>query len=297
MLFDSHSHLHLSQFNSNREEVIKKLRDLSIKTINVGTDLEESKKAIELSKKYPDLLYASVGLHPTDNSEENFSAKGGPASGWDVDKYRELAKNENVVAIGECGLDYYRSPSEMEITRQKEIFIKQIELAKELNKPVILHCRPSAGSQDVYEDVIGIIENFLPARLAEAPAKRAGDPPKGEKFNGVAHFFVGSKEIAKKFLDLGFYISFAGPITFHPTGDHPKGGASQYKEVVEYVPINRILVETDSPFAAPLPYRGRRNEPAYVEFVARKIAEWKELDFKEVTEQTFKNAKKIFKIK
>jgi TatD DNase family protein len=153
MLFDSHSHLHLSQFDNDREEIIKKLRDFGIKTINVGTDLEESKKAIELSKKYPDLLWASVGLHPTDNLEEYF----------DVNNYRELAKLSNVVAIGECGLDYKNLKSQISNLKnkelQKEVFIKQIELAKALDKPLILHCRPSLGTQDAYEDAINIIEN------------------------------------------------------------------------------------------------------------------------------------------
>src|SRR3989344_2372040 len=262
MLFDSHSHLHFRQFDNDREEIIKKLRNFDIKTINVGTDFKESEKAIVLAKKYPDFMCASIGLHPNDNLKENF----------DADKYRELAKNEKVVAIGECGLDYFRSPSETEIKRQKEIFIKQIELAKELNKPMIFHCRPSVGTQDAYEDAVEILKyenlNILNG-------------------NGVAHFFSGSKETAEKFLDLGFYISFAGPITF----------ASEYREVVKFVPIGKILLETDAPFAAPAPYRGRRNEPAYVEFVARKIAEWKRLSFEAVAQHTVENTEKLFQIK
>ncbi len=261
MLFDSHSHLHFHQFYNDREEIIKKLRDFNIKTINVGTDFEESEKAVELSKKYPDLLWASVGLHPNDNLEENF----------DIDKYRELAKLPNIVAIGECGLDYFRSPSEAEITRQKEIFVKQIEMAQELKKPIILHCRPSAGSQNAYEDAVEILNTKYQILNTN---------------KGVAHFFSGSKETAKKFLDLGFYISFAGPITFAPG----------YKEVVEFVPIGRVLIETDSPFAAPMPHRGRRNEPAYVEFVARQVAEWKGLSFDKVATQTHNNAITLFKI-
>ncbi len=267
MLFDSHSHLHLSQFNDDREEIIKKLRlpaqagDFSIKTINIGTDFEDSKKAVELSKKYSDLLWASVGLHPNDNLEENF----------DIDKYRELAQNKNVVAIGECGLDYYRLPSEAEIKRQKEVFIKQIDLAKELKKPIILHARPALGTQDAYEDAIEILKY------------ESLNIPKG---NGVAHFFSGSEETAKKFLDLGFYISFAGPITFAP----------EYRKIVEFVPIEKILIETDSPFAAPTPHRGKRNEPAFVEFVARKIGEWKRLDFDKVALETHNNAKALFNI-
>jgi len=261
ILFDSHSHLHLSQFDNDREEVIKKLIASKIGVINVGTDFEDSKKAIELALKYPEIMWASVGLHPNDNLEENF----------DIDKYRELAKNKNVVAIGECGLDYFRSPSEAEITKQKEIFEKQIELAKELKKPLIIHSRPSLGTQDAYEDAIDILITYHLSHVTG---------------NGVAHFFVGSEETAKKFLDLGFYISFSGPITFAP----------EYKEVVEFIPINKILIETDSPFAAPIPHRGKRNEPAYVEFIARQIAEWKNLNFEEVVRQTAENAKKLFNI-
>lgn len=262
MLFDSHSHLHFHQFDNDREKIIKKLRDFNIKTINVGTDLKESEKAVELSKKYPDLMWASVGLHPNDNLKEIF----------DIDKYRELAKSPNVVAIGECGLDYFRLPSEAEIIRQKEIFIRQIKLAKELNKPLIIHSRPTFGTQDAYEDVIEILK-YENLNISNG--------------NGVAHFFAGSKETAKKFLDLGFCISFAGPITFAP----------EYREAVQFVPIDKILIETDSPFAAPVPHRGRRNEPAYVEFTARQIAEWKNLSFEEVARQTTESAKKLFQIK
>lgn len=280
MLFDSHSHIHFRQFDNDREEIIKKLRDFNVKTINVGTDFEESKKAIELAQKCPDLLWASIGLHPNDNQKEIFN----------IDKYRELSKNKKVVAIGECGLDYFRSPSKNEITRQKEIFMKQIELSKEVKKPLILHCRPSVGSQDAYEDAIEILMKNFPPKVDQPLVENISSG------NGVAHFFAGSKETAKKFLDLGFYISFAGPITFHPTGDHPKGGASQYKEIVEFVPIERTLIETDAPFAAPVPHRGRRNEPIFVEFVARQIAEWKDLSFDKVSTQTHNNAITLFKI-
>ncbi len=270
-LFDSHCHLHLPQFDNDREEVIKKLLTSKIGVINVGTDFEDSKKAVELALKYPKIMRASVGLHPNDvlNSIFNYEA------------YKALAESGSVVAIGECGLDYFkvkklvsdrtRSLEADYADRQKEIFIKQIELAKELNKPLILHCRPSVGSQDAYEDAIEILK-YKSLNISNG--------------NGVAHFFVGSEETAKKFLDLGFYISFAGPITFAP----------EYREVVEFVPINRILVETDAPFAAPVPHRGKRNEPSYVELVARQIIQWKNLNFEEVVRQTTENAKKLFNI-
>lgn len=261
MLFDSHSHLHFYQFDSDREEIMEKLRDFNIKTINVGTDFKESEKAVKLAEKYPDLMWASVGLHPNDNQKEIFY----------FDKYKKLAESKKVVAIGECGFDYFRYSSKIEIKRQKEIFMEQIKLAEELNKPLILHCRPSAESRDAYKEAIEILK-YKNLNISNG--------------NGAAHFFSGSKEIARQFLDLEFYISFTGPITF----------ASEYRGVVEFVPLEKILVETDAPFAAPVPYRGKRNEPAYVEFIVRRIAEWKGLSFDKVAAQTHNNAKALFKI-
>ncbi|MBU2082223.1 TatD family hydrolase [Patescibacteria group bacterium] len=179
-------------------------------------------------------------------------------------------ENEKIVAIGECGLDYYRNLENKNL--QKEVFIKQIELAEELGKPLIIHCRPTLGTMDAYEDALNILNTCRISRIFGA---------------GIAHFFSGSKEIAKKFLDLGFYISFAGPITF----------SDQYKEIVEYIPNNRILAETDSPFAAPLPFRGKRNEPAFVEFVVRQIADWKGISFEEARRLTTENAENLFCLK
>lgn len=263
MFFDTHTHANFNAFKNDSQEVIERALKNNVWLVNVGSQASTSKRAVKMAQNYQEGVYAAVGLHPSHLEDESFDEK----------FYLELAKNVKVVAIGECGLDYFRSPSEAEITKQKEIFIKQIELARELNKPLILHCRPSIGIQDAYEDAIGIIEN------CKWKIKNCE--------NGVAHFFSGSKEIAQKFLDLGFYISFAGPITFAP----------EYKKIVEFIPINKILIETDAPFAAPTPHRGRRNEPAYVEFVARQIAEWKNLNFEKIAEQTIRNAIKLFNIK
>lgn len=262
-LFDSHCHLHFPQFDDDREEIINWLKESGIKVVNVGTDLEDSKKAIELAKKYPDQMWASIGLHPND----------APNTDFDYESYKTLAQSNGVVAIGECGLDYFRiKNNELGIKeKQKDIFKKQIELAKELGKPLILHCRPSAGSQDAYEDVLHILNSYFIIH--------------NSNLTGVSHFFAGSKETAKKFLDLGFYIGFAGPITFAP----------EYQELVEFVPLDKILIETDAPFAAPAPHRGKRNEPAYVEFVARKIAEWKNTSFDKVAAQTHNNAMILFR--
>ncbi len=285
MLFDSHAHLHFSQFDGDREEIIKKLRDSGIKVVNVGVNLEDSEKAVNLAKKHPNQIWASVGIHPVrekspqatevapigaafsngihpDEAEEDLN--------WE--ELKKLTDDKNVVAIGECGLDYYRNLGNQKSkiknqNLQKEIFIKQIELAKELNKPLILHCRPSKDSQDAYEDALDILAAH-------------------HMSYGTAHFFSGSKETAKKFLDAGFCISFAGPITF----------AEEYRELVEYIPIDKILAETDAPFATPVPFRGKRNEPAFVEFTVRKIAQWKNLSFDKVAAQTHNNAKLLFKI-
>jgi len=272
-LFDSHCHLQFPQFSDDREEIVSRLKQADIKIVNVGTNLEDSRKAVELTEKYPDIMWASTGVHPNDaNSEIDFN------------EFKQLARDEKVVAIGECGLDYFRIMNNESGIRekQKKTFTKQVELAKELKKPVVLHCRPSFGTQDACEDAIDIIENL------KFKIENCG--------NGVAHFFSGSKETARKFLDLGFYISFAGPITFPPKAGQPRADASEYKEIVEFVPMDKILVETDAPFAAPVPYRGKRNEPAYVEFIARQIAEWKGVSFDKVAVQTHNNAKALFKI-
>jgi TatD DNase family protein len=256
-LFDSHCHLHFPEFDEDREEIIKKLSGLGIKIINVGAGFEDSKKAVELILKYPEVGMASVGIHPHD-------------AGINIDfsEFEKLAENDKVVAIGECGLDYYRNSENREL--QKELFIKQIKLAEKLNKPLIIHCRPSIGSANAYEDALDIFNR----------------PPASGLKNGVMHFFSGSKEVAKKFLDLGFYISFAGPITFF----------DGYKELVEFVSLEKILIETDAPFAAPAPHRGKRNEPAFVEFVGRRVAEWKNIDFETVARKTSENANNLFKI-
>ncbi|MDO8443799.1 MAG: TatD family hydrolase [Candidatus Azambacteria bacterium] len=259
MLFDSHAHLSHELFAQSREEIIKKLCVLGIKVVNIGVGSEEFEKTVALAEKNPKQIWAAIGFHPDDAkvTDEDFV------------KLKDFAVNKNVVAIGECGLDYYRNLENQNL--QKEVFIKQIELAQELKKPLIIHCRPTMGTSNAYEDAIEILK-FKHLNISSG--------------NGVAHFFSGTVEMAKKFLDLGFYISFAGPITF----------AEEYKEVVEYVPNDKILAETDSPFAAPFPYRGKRNEPAFVEFVVRQIALWKGLSFEEAARLTTENAEKLFQL-
>lgn len=248
MVFDSHCHPQFPQYESDREEVVKRSLDGGVFMICVGTDLETSKKGIELAGKY-DGIWATVGLHPNDNSNEEF----------EPEVYRELLAIEKVVGFGEIGLDYYRTAKKEDQERQKQRFIEQLGLATKSGKPVVLHCR------DAHQDMLGILSS---------------------SFRGVVHSFTGTLEEAKKYLDLGFYLGFNGILTF--TG--------QYDETVRYAPLERILLETDAPYLAPVPFRGKRNEPLYVKHVAEKVAELKGLDYDEVERQTFENAKGLFGI-
>jgi TatD DNase family protein len=258
--FDSHCHPYTSQFDADREEVLLRMVSRGVGGIVVGTDLAESKEAVELASEH-DFLWASVGLHPTDNTEEEFDAAA----------YRKLAQNPKVVAIGECGLDYYRGETpEFKKQFQKDRFQKQLELSIELKKPLIIHCRPSPNTQDAHEDMLEILFAYS--------HEWANRPP-------VIHFFTSTREIAEKYLALGCYISFPGVITF-----------ANLDDVVRAVPIDRILSETDSPYAAPIPYRGKRNEPAYVEEIVKKIAEIKNLSIEKTASQILLNSELVFGI-
>lgn len=260
MFIDTHCHLDFEGFNKDRDEVIKRARDVGVeKIINVGCDLEQSKNSISLAEKY-EFIYVSVGFHPQE------------ANGVDDQTFSELEKlagHPKVVAIGECGLEYYGIRNqELGIReKQKNIFKKQIELAIGLNKPLIIHCR------DAYDDIINILNSYFLIH--------------NSKLNGVIHFFSGGLEHAKQLLDLGFFISFTGLITF----------VLDYDKVIQSIPLDKILIETDTPFVAPIPYRGKRNEPAYVVETAKKIAEIKNISFNEVAEQTSKNALNLFALK
>lgn len=262
MLIDSHCHPQFPQYDKDREEMIKRVLDAGIGMICVGADLEMSKKAIELAGGH-DGMWASVGLHPNDNLDEEF----------DEAVYEELLNQDKVVAVGEIGLDYYRTEKPEDQRRQKDRFIRQLELAKKVGKPLILHCRDSkAGSSGrVYPEMFDILN-----------AKRSTL----KAFPGVVHSYTGSLEEAKKFLDLGLYLGFNGIITF----------ARQYDEIVRYVPLDRILLETDAPYLTPEPHRGKRNEPTYVVEVAKKVAELKNIPLEEVAKQTTKNTKNLFNI-
>lgn len=252
-LIDTHAHLNLGDFKNDYKEVIKRALDENIGVIIVGTNDEDSKKAVEISNEYESGVYSAVGQNPGVKEE------------FDYDYFLGLAKNEKVVAIGECGLEYFHIKDKSLQEKQKELFIKHIGLAREVSKPLIIHCR------DAHDDMFELLQ----AISHKLQAKK-----------GVMHFFTGTTEQAKKYIGLEFYISFSGVITF----------IKEYEAVVKNTPLEKILVETDCPFAAPIPYRGKRNEPRYVEYVARKIAEIKGLSFDEVAKQTTQNARELFGI-
>lgn len=250
---DIHSHLNLSPLLEIQNEVMERMKEKGVSTITVGTGLETSREAIRLADEN-DFLYATAGIHP--NHEEDWS-----------EELEELSKNEKVIAIGECGLDYFRNETEESKIRQKEIFKKHIELALKIGKPLMIHSRPSKGSQDAYEEVLNILEGS------------------GVKAN--FHFFVGSVDTAKRALEAGHTMSFDGPITF--SGD--------YDEVIRFLPLESIMAETDAPYAPPAPHRGKVCEPWMVEEVYKAIARIKVLDEEIVRTTLVENAKRFFDIK
>lgn len=267
--FDAHTHVNFAAYNDDREEVIMRAKDAGVGMNVVGTQLDTSKAAVALAEKY-DNVYATIGLHPVHTTKsyhdvkelgeggEEFTSRG---EQFDTSNYEQLGKSPRVIAIGECGLDYYRSDeSTKEI--QKNAFIQQIELANILKKPLMLHIR------NAYEDALEIIKTYA-------------------KVQGDVHFFAGDWEIAKKFLDIGFMLSFTGVVTF----------THDYDEVIKNAPLDMLLSETDAPYVTPVPYRGKRNEPLYVQEVVRAIARIRGEDFEKVAKQLMRNAERVFDIK
>lgn len=252
MYFDTHTHLDDARFAADRAEVIQKVRDAGITlAVNIGADMNSSAASVALAEQY-DFIYASVGVHPEDVTH---------LTERDMDRLAELAQHKKVVAIGEIGLDYHYDDVPKEL--QQKWFLRQIQLAQKLELPYIVHDREAHG------DVLDII--------------RASG-----YFRGVMHCYSGSIEMAQELLKLGFYISFAGPVTF-------KNGKKAQAAAKE-VPIERILIETDSPYLTPEPHRGERNDSSMVPFVARKIAELKGMTAADAARITMENGKRFFNI-
>lgn len=288
LYYDIHGHLNFNAYKNDRDEVIKRTLENSVWANSVGTKFETSKLAVELAEENEG-LFAIIGLHPIHTSESfhddeeigeegaGFKSKG---EVFDREKYLPLAKHEKTLAIGECGLDYFHldpsTPSTSSgqegsgqgknVELQRKAFTDQIHLANEVGKPLMLHLRSGSG-RSAYKDAYEILK-------------------KEAKVIGDLHFFAGSVEEAKLFLDLGFYFSFTGAITF----------AKNYEEIIRFLPLNRIMAETDCPYVSPVPNRGKRNEPSGVIEVVKKIAEIKGLDVLEVREQILENSIEFFRI-
>lgn len=278
MLIDTHAHLNFAAFKADLDETIKKSLGNKVWLINVGTNYQTSKKAVEIAERYSEGVYAAIGLHPInldtglvkmkiDEKEgENFEKE------FDYQKYKEIAQSEKVKAIGEIGLDYYWRPKtakkkELFKQRQKELLLKQLELAKELNLPIIFHCRLA------HDDLINFINNYTPdERLIQ---------------RGVIHGFVGTIEHLEKYLEMGLCIGFNGIIFKNIEGVN-------FEENIKKTPLDRILIETDCPYLTPPPIENQRNEPLYVKYVVEKIAKVKNLSCEEIAKITAENAKKLF---
>lgn len=280
MLIDSHAHVNFSAYKEDADEAIKRALDNDTWIINVGSQYSTSKRAVEIAQKYERGVYAVIGLHPLHlqemkidysevDSQAVFKTR---AEEFDCDKYRELAKSPKVVAIGEAGLDYwYRPKTKAKIAefkeKQKEVFLKQLNLAKELSLPIVLHCR--LANDD-------LLDTFK---------KNAFSGTKG-----VIHCFAGTFEQAQKYMELGFYIGFTGLIF------KKIEGLPEWQEIIERIPLEKILVETDCPYLTPPPFEGERNEPLYVKYIAQKVAEIKNITFEEVAKATCKNTRELFRI-
>ena len=279
---DIHAHVNFKAFDDDRDEVIARALEADTWVINVGTQVDTSKKAVELAHKYPEGVYAVIGLHPIHtgksyHDKEELGDEGAEFTSrgeeFDKNNYRELLMDPKTVAIGECGLDYYHMDEES-IEKQKKAFIGQIELAEEIGKPVMLHLRNHSEDKNhnVYFDACEILKKYPSVK-------------------GVSHFFAGNVEDMKRFVDMGIYVSFAGPITYKP-----KPEICDYVGVIKETPLEFILTDTDSPYVAPVPHRGKRNEPSFVSDIVKKIAEIKELPEYVVAEAIVENAKRLFKI-
>ncbi|QXE01778.1 TatD family hydrolase [Terribacillus sp. DMT04] len=255
MLFDTHAHINDKQFAEDREEMLQRALDAGVsRLVVIGCDAEGITSAIELAEKH-DFVYAAIGWHPVDAIDMTDA---------DLERVEELSTHPKVVAIGEMGLDYHWDKSPKGI--QKDVLRRQIQLAKRVKLPIIIHNREATA------DIIPI--------LREEGAAEVG---------GIMHCYSDEADLVQEFLDMNFYISLGGPVTFK--------NARAPKEVAKMVPADRLLIETDCPYLAPHPNRGKRNEPAYVKLVAEQIAELRGIGYEELAELTMRNAERLYQIK
>ncbi len=258
--FDVHSHVTFREYDQDLDEVLSRMREHEVGTITVGVDKATSEEAIAFAEENKG-FYATIGLHPNDTPTETF----------DESAFEKMVGNKKVVGIGECGLDYFRIEGDVqkEKKRQKDEFEQQIAFAAKHLKPLMLHCRVSKGSMDAYLDALDMLE------------------PLAGTVAGNVHFFTGDVAIARRFYDLNFSTSFTGVITF----------AREYDEVIRFAPIDMLLTETDSPYVAPVPFRGKRNEPSHVRYVVSALASILGLPEDKLKEQIVENAERVFALK
>lgn len=277
--FDAHSHVQFVAYENDRNEVMARAKEAEVGMNLVGTQLDTSRAAVEMAEQHGGDVYASVALHPvhTSKSYHDTQELGGEGKAFtsrgeifDFDAYEELAKSDRVIAVGECGLDYYRLEADTK-KLQADVFLQHIELANKLGKPLMLHIRPSVAKamegKDAYEDALDILRSHA-------------------KVQGDVHFFAGNWEIAKQFLDLGFTLSFTGVVTF----------THDYDEVVRNTPMDMLLSETDAPYITPVPYRGQRNEPIHVREVVKQLATIKGVSEETMRAQIILNSQRVFAI-
>ncbi len=275
MLIDTHAHVNFAAYKDDADEVLKRTLEAGVFVVNVGSQYSTSARAVKMAEKYPEGIYAAVGLHPIhlvkrkinpDDSELNENDFETTGEIFNNQKYLELARNPKVVAIGEMGLDYHHFEEGDNIEelkkKQKETFLAGIKLANEIKKPIIIHC------WDAYDDLLEILKN---------------NPVEKE---GVIHSFIGGYKTARKFTELGYKIGLNGVVTY----------AEDFNRLIKELDIRDIVLETDCPYLTPVPHKGERNEPLYVKLVAEKVAKVREISVEEVASVTTQNAKTIFNL-
>jgi TatD DNase family protein len=276
-LIDSHCHLHFPAYGAAREAVLRRMREADIWAITVGTTAETSKNAIAFAEANEG-VWATVGYHPEHFTSAYHDEAEGDAGSYSIERIAEIARSsKKVVAVGETGLDFYRIDEGRDrkeaIALQEQGFREHISLARDLDLPVVIHCRDAL------------------TRLAEIVQD---EKEKGWNVRGVVHCYTGTCEEAKPLLDLGLHLSFTGVITFpSKKADDP---AKSVHRVIEQMPLDRILIETDAPWLTPVPHRGKQNEPAYVEFVAEQIAKLRGMSLSDIERQTTKNTRLLFSL-
>ena len=283
MLIDTHAHVNFAAFKDDADETIRRSLDNEIWMILVGSEFKTSNRALNYANKYERGVYAAIGLHPIhlqeslvdnddENGEYNFRAQ---AEEFDYGSYEKLAKFEKVVAIGETGLDYYHLDPTKDLgalkRKQQEVFAAQLLLARNLDLPVIIHCRQA------HDDLLAILQDFK---------KEYGHLIPNNRPWGVVHCFSGDEDLAWKYFNLGLLVSFTGLITFSQNWD----------DLIRKVPLDKMMIETDSPYMTPEPYRGQRNEPLLVQYVAARNAEIKGIKLEKVAEVTTNTARNLFRI-